>query len=452
MNKSFKLKAAIIIIGTVILGNLILSFSTYEFITSKIESDIINDMEDSKRVSQNFLAINDDYDLEGLARSLYLINKSYCGIYNGNEENIAFGGIHSDEKIKEIVEQSQNKQSILNLNKEASKYIATFSYPLYDNKEYIATLIVQSNYGDLYKENMSLFYILLLCQSLIIIVLAIVIWVILSKITKPIVVVSDAMRNFGKTQKQEDLKVVGEDEIATITSSFNLMKNQIIKEKEMSREFFNNATHELKTPVTAISGYAELLLEEGDDCDKEFRDRALSRMKLESAKLNRLIKNILEISRGSIKIQENKEQVNLNKVICKIIDDLDVRIKKSNLTITQNISDVDCELVKKDIELVLLNLIDNSVKYSKGSEINIELYKNDDITFIIRNSIGYIEENIKDNLFDPFIKSSNEVKLDEMSMSSSGLGLYICLEVCTRNGWDISYTIEGNLIEFILKI
>ena len=79
----------------------------------------------------------------------------------------------------------------------------------------------------------------------------------------------------------------------------NEIKDQmkvIINEQNKSREFFNNATHELKTPITAISGYTQLLID-NDICEIEeaFRDRALDRIIKESNKLNSLVKNILEI-------------------------------------------------------------------------------------------------------------------------------------------------------------
>ncbi|MEG0296642.1 MAG: HAMP domain-containing sensor histidine kinase [Clostridium sp.] len=452
MKKSFRVKAAIIIIGTVLIGNIILSIATYQFINNKIENDIVQDMEDSKRVAQNSLVINDSGDYTSIVKSIYLINRSYTSMYKNEKEEVSFGGIHNDLKIKEIVEESEDKKSILKLNKEGDKYISTFSYPLYNENEYVSTLIIQSNYGELYKENMGLFYMIVCFQAFIIIALSYIIWVVLGKITKPIVNVAESMRRFGVGEKIEDLEVKGKDEISVITSSFNNMKNEIIKEKEMSREFFNNATHELKTPVTAISGYSQLLIEEGDNGDKEFKKRALARMALESKKLNRLIKNILEVSRGNSVIKEEKKIIGINKVIEKITEDLEVRMNKSNIRIEKSLELIEVESTESDIELLLLNLIDNSLKYSKGNVISIETNKSEDTSkFIIENEIGYIPQDLANRLFEPFIKVSDDKELNEKTMTSSGLGLYICQEICRRNGWEIYYDINENKIKFSIN-
>ena len=176
-------------------------------------------------------------------------------------------------------------------------------------------------------------------QFAIFIMLIIVIGGMISNLTKPLNNLSEAIERFGKGEELEDIKIETKDEVAVLANNFNFMKNEIkdqmkviINEQNKSREFFNNATHELKTPITAISGYTQLLID-NDICEIEeaFRDRALDRIIKESNKLNSLVKNILEISRGEVKRSIVKEEFDLGNLINSKISDMNIRIIKAQI-------------------------------------------------------------------------------------------------------------------------
>ena len=103
--------------------------------------------------------------------------------------------------------------------------------------------------------------------------------------------------------------------------------------------------------------------------------------------------------------------------------------------------------IKEDMESILTNLVENSLKYSSSRNIIVEIgQQSSEYYFKICNNIGKINEEIKDNLFDPFIKCNN----NNREISSSGLGLYICKRLCEKNNFKIQYFIEKNVIEFIV--
>ncbi len=193
------------------------------------------------------------------------------------------------------------------------------------------------------------------------------------------------MRDFGEGNYVENIVINSSDEIGELSNSFNNMreeiKNQIdiiVEEKErvldlqkLSKEFFNNATHELKTPITAISGYAQVLSENLESQD-EFTERALERTIKECEKMKVLVQNILDISRGTFN-NEEKINIDLKSLVEGILKGMEVRVNRLNLLIKTDLEDVNIIVVKSDMEQILINLIDNAIKYTKGDIIEISL-------------------------------------------------------------------------------
>ena len=280
-------------------------------------------------------------------------------------------------------------------------------------------------------------------------------WSIISKFTKPINNLSNAIENFAIGKDEGDIKVETKDEVAILADKFNVMKNEIkyqmeiiIKEQNKSREFFNNATHELKTPITAISGYTQLLIDNDiSEIEEEFRERALERVLKESNKLNSLVKNILEISRGKVKRNIDKEEFDLGDLINKKISDMKVRFVKSNLYLKTNINNTMVKCNKEEISTIIINLLDNAIKYTAGKEVIVNVYKESEKSiFEISNEIYEIPENIKNNLLEAFVKHTNDIILEKEGITSSGLGLYICSKLAEENNSKLVYDIKNNVI------
>ena len=459
---------SIVIVGIL---NVFLSVYIFFIINNKLESTIQDNMNNIKFIARNFAMLqidNSESNLEvesgakNVVDGLYNMFGNYVAIVLEKDEILkSRGNLLSEKKVNLILEESEDKKSLLMLTKEKNSYIATFNYPIYIEENYYGNIIVQRNYFQEYNQNTKILMTIFIGQFAIFIMLIIVIGGMISNLTKPLNNLSEAIERFGKGEELEDIKIETKDEVAVLANNFNFMKNEIkdqmkviINEQNKSREFFNNATHELKTPITAISGYTQLLID-NDICEIEeaFRDRALDRIIKESNKLNSLVKNILEISRGEVKRSIVKEEIDLGNLINSKISDMNIRIIKAQIKLNVDIKNINIVSNKEDINTIIVNLIDNAIKYTAGKEITVKVYE-DDYKCIteVSNEIYEIPEKIKDNLFDPFVKHSNDIVLKKEGLTSSGLGLYICNKLAEDNNLKLEYAIEENIISFKLII
>ena len=123
-----------------------------------------------------------------------------------------------------------------------------------------------------------------------------------------------------------------------------------------------------------------------------------------------------------------------------------IKDKGLNISVREKI-EIKIIVIKEDIESILTNLIENSLKYSSNKNIIIEIgEQSNKYCFKILNNIDEINDEIKDKLFEPFIKGNSS----NGKISSSGLGLYICKRLCEKNNFEIKYFIEKDVIEFII--
>lgn len=447
-----------IIVLTLIIFNFGLTIFIYNTLYFSLKDSIKNDLDNIRKFSVNTLkysalVIDDDSKVKN--KTISEVNNNYncyVGLYDYNNNKIdSKGDFFSEESINNILKNSNNKSSVIGFNNK-NGLISTYVYPVYLSGNYDSTLIFQKNYYNDYNAILNTVYDIAIVQVILLIIIVIVLNYFINKIINPLRLLSKQMEKYGEGRDVEKLKVSSHDEVGQVTLSFNDMIEEKKKLENISKEFFNNATHELKTPVTSIYGYVQILGEEDfDRIDEEFRKRAFNRISMECCKLRELIQKLLEISRGGVRKTDLKQEFRLDELVDTLCDRLMDRANRLNKKFIINMENIKIVAIKEDIEQIVLNLIDNSLKYSKGNNILISLEKiNDKFIFQIENEIGNIPDNISKNLLDPFVKYNDfEGKMEEC-ISSSGLGLYLCDELAKKNNLILKYEVDKNTIKFKL--
>ena len=226
-----------------------------------------------------------------------------------------------------------------------------------------------------------------------------------------------------------------------------------VKLDNMRKEFVADVSHELKTPITSIMGYADTLLE--GDYDKETQDKFLGVIAGEARRMAKLVTDLLTLSRyDSNKKRTEKVAFDLGDLVKRCQDKLAIEIKKKNHTVncfvTADVPPVYAD--KDDIESVVLNILTNSIKYTKdGGEIKIYVgfVYNDAYIKVFDNGIGIPEEDLN-RIFERFYRVD---KARTREMGGTGLGLSIAKEILDKNGGSIDIkSVVGQGTEVVIKI
>ena len=202
---------------------------------------------------------------------------------------------------------------------------------------------------------------------------------------------------------------------------------------KIKNDFFSNASHELKTPLTSILGYLELI--DKGILQNEDEKEAISESIKEAKKMKDLLKDMLIINNLDSNKQLKKEEVSLKETIDEIISSLRPLLLSKEITITTNKEDFTILADKKDIERLLINLIENAIKYNKDKgKITITLNSNDKTFKIEDTGIGISSENIN-RIFERFYRVDNSKT--EKNIEGTGLGLAICKHIAQLYDYQI---------------
>jgi signal transduction histidine kinase len=219
---------------------------------------------------------------------------------------------------------------------------------------------------------------------------------------------------------------------------------QLKTHDKMQKEFINIAAHELRTPVQPILGLSEIVLRNKD----AEQAKLLEVINRNAKRLHRLTEDILDVTKiESQSLNLNKEQFNLNDVITSAIDDIRAnKIRSSAYPKTKNpiicnAQDIFVYADKGRINQVILNLLINAVKFTKGEEDIITVmverkdhqkeekqHSNHDIVVSIRDTGQGIDPQIFPRLYTKFATKSE---------SGTGLGLFICKGIVEAHGGKI---------------
>ena len=199
-----------------------------------------------------------------------------------------------------------------------------------------------------------------------------------------------------------------------------------VKLDNMQKEFVADVSHELKTPITSIMGYADTLLE--GEYDKETQEKFLNVIATEARRMAKLVTDLLTLSRyDSNKKKAQKEAFDLGELVKKCQDKLAIEIKKKkhtvNCFVTADVPPVYAD--KYEIERVVLNILTNSIKYTKdGGEIKIYVgfVYNDAYIKVFDNGIGIPEEDLN-RIFERFYRVD---KARTREMGGTGLRPFDC--------------------------
>ena len=230
------------------------------------------------------------------------------------------------------------------------------------------------------------------------------------------------------------LNLKGPDEINHLTQSFNHMAEELSSIEMLRSDFVNNFSHEFKTPIVSISGFARIL--QRKDLTEEERDEYLRIIISESDRLAELATNVLNLSKlENQQILTNITHFNLSEQIRRCVVLLE---KKWNAKHQDIVFEAKEYYISADEELlnqVWINLLDNAIKFSRAyATITLEIIQNESESCIsVKNEGSGFDENTALHIFDKFYQGDTS-----HSAKGNGLGLTLVKRIVEMHGGRIT--------------
>ena len=233
-------------------------------------------------------------------------------------------------------------------------------------------------------------------------------------------------------------------------------RNQLKKDQEqiektalIRQEFTANVSHELKTPLHAISGYAELL-ENGMVKEEDIKPFA-GKIRSESSRMTKLVEDIIELTKldhGGAEVEW--EDCNLLRISENAVDSLDAAASARNVSVSVEGTDAPIKGIPQTLYSIVYNLCDNAIKYNHdGGSVSVEIRpQNKDIVLTVRDTGVGIPEECQDRVFERFYRVD---KSRSKEVGGTGLGLSIVKHAVMIHGGRIKINSEiGKGTEFVV--
>lgn len=288
----------------------------------------------------------------------------------------------------------------------------------------------------------------LLIVSITVAILSVIVAIFVSKrISKPIEKINENAKKL--VNGQYDLSL---DENTTISEIKELNETlkytsvELGKAENLRREFMSNVSHDLKTPLTMIKAYAEMVRDLTYN-DKKKRDANLNVIIEESDRLNLLVNDILDLSKyQSNTIELEKTDFDLNELILEIINRYDIYKQKDGFKIKyKKVKKCIINADRKRIEQVIYNLLNNAINYSGDDKtINIELVKEDSkVRVNVTNSGEGIKEEEIPLIWDKYYKIDKTYSRVQVG---TGIGLSIVKNILELHNY--KYGVESEVSKY----
>ena len=288
----------------------------------------------------------------------------------------------------------------------------------------------------------------LIVVSIVVLLLSIVVAYFISKrLSLPITKISKAAKLISKGKLKTKFETTSDiKELVDLTNALNDMKDELSKTEELQKDLMANVSHDLKTPLTMIKAYAELILDININ-DKEKCKNNLNIIIEEVNRLNTLVNDILNLTKVESNLEKlEKSEFDLIKLIKRIVKQHNIYVIKDGYNIEfihGNIKELVIEADKKKIEQVIYNLLNNALNYTgEDKKVIIKVEEDDkDYTIMVIDSGKGIDKKEIDHIFDRYYRSKKNHK---RYVYGTGLGLSIVKNILLLHNYPYGVTSKKN--------
>ena len=265
---------------------------------------------------------------------------------------------------------------------------------------------------------------------------------------KPFRELMDATDRVASGDYSAHIDLKGPEELKQLSQKFNHMVTEIGSVEMLRTDFVNNFSHEFKTPIASIRGFAKAL--KWDDLTEQEREEYLDIIISESERLSALSSNVLYLSKiENQAILTEQQNYNLSEQIRLVIALLDHKFSEKQLGIIFDSQEYFITGNREMLKQVWINLLDNAIKFSpNGGKIEVAISQDSEKTYIsVSNDGEPIPPNVQAHIFDRFYQGDKS-----HATAGNGLGLSIVKKIVDLHGGEIRVCSDNSIVTFDIVI
>lgn len=441
--KYFTIVASIVFACVVVFSSIVIYFSRSQWIEEKntlLSRNTQAIATEFARTSFGGYVSADVIDLisGSIDASIFVVDGTGQCIYLTTDNNCKFKT--GDYIDKTLLKEAMRKKQVITgtLNDELDKRCFIVSCPIDQNgfKEGAVFATVPMRTADNYVAD--IFQIIMLAAIFVMLVALIATYIASAQMTRPLRQMAQVIKKVESGDFSARVLVERRDEIGLLAESLNKMLVSIGALENMRRNFISSVSHELKTPMTTISGFVDGILD--GTIPREESDKYLMIVSDETKRLSRLVNSMLQLSRlESEKMKLNKTTFNLSDMIISVFLSFEHKIEEKKLEIVglDLLHPISLTADRDLIYQVVYNLTENAIKFTpEGGTISVFCEsEKQTIKFSIKNTGEGLQQREMAKIFDRFYKTDRSRSKDKTGM---GFGLYIVKTIIGLHGGKIT--------------
>ncbi len=270
------------------------------------------------------------------------------------------------------------------------------------------------------------------------------------QITRPLHRLTAAAHRLASGDLSTRLEMDRQDELGELAAAFDHMAGEISQLLARERAFVANASHELRSPVTAIQLRAELL--EMAAADDARRERYIREIRQESENLGQLLEQLLDLDRAQSAVAREAEPIDIASCLRKMVDVMGPLARQAKLSLTAAIPESlpPVRIDPQDCEMVFRNLLDNAIKYTPaGGSVHLAAEGDADWVEVVvwDTGIGVPQQDLP-RIFDRFYRVDKA-----RDRTGSGLGLALVKDIVEKSGGHVqAQSTEGQGLSVTVRL